>query len=119
MDIRSIDDGPVEVRGGQVSHLLFAPALGASNLTVTWVQGKPGSQQPLHAHAESEQVYIIVRGEGMMIVDGEEERVVARSAVRIPPGATHAIRNIGSTLLEYVAATAPPLDAHVLWRGST
>lgn len=117
MDIRSIDDGPVDVRGGQVSDLLFAPELGASNLTVTWVEGKPGSQQPLHAHAESEQVYVIVRGEGVMIIEGEEEPVAARSAVRIPAGATHAIRNTGPTPLEYVSATAPPLDAHVLWRG--
>lgn len=54
-----------------------------------------------------------------MLVDGEAERVVAGSAVRIPPGATHAIRNTGSTPLEYVAATAPPLEPDELWREPT
>jgi mannose-6-phosphate isomerase-like protein (cupin superfamily) len=114
--IRSVDDGPVATRGGQVSYLLFAPGYGASNLMVTWVQGEPGSQRELHAHAESEQVYVIVRGRGTMIVEGEEAQIAAGSAVRIPPGARHAIRNTGSTPLEYVSTAAPPLEADVLWQ---
>jgi hypothetical protein len=38
VDVRTLDDGPVNVRGGQVSHLLFAPEFGSRNVTVTWVR---------------------------------------------------------------------------------
>lgn len=61
-------------------------------------------------------MYVIVHGEGTILLDGDEARVVAGSAVCIPPGATHAIRNTGSVPLEYVAATVPPLEPHTLWR---
>jgi mannose-6-phosphate isomerase-like protein (cupin superfamily) len=114
--VRRLDDGPVNVRGGQVSHLLFAPEFGSSNVTVTWVRGEPGSQQEIHAHRDSEQIYVIVRGRGTMIVEGEEHEVEAGCAVLIPPLSRHAIRNTGHEPLEYVAATAPPLDSGALWQ---
>lgn len=116
MDVRTLDDGPVNVRGGQVSHLLFAPEFGSCNVTVTWVRGEPGSQQEVHSHRDSEQIYVIVRGRGTMIVEDEEREVEAGSAVLIAPNTRHAIRNTGAEPLEYVAATAPPLDSGALWR---
>jgi mannose-6-phosphate isomerase-like protein (cupin superfamily) len=116
VDVRTLDDGPVNVRGGQVSHLLFAPEFGSRNVTVTWVRGEPGSQQDVHAHRDSEQIYVIVRGRGTMIVDGEEREVEAGCAILIPPLSRHAIRNTDGEPLEYISATAPPLDSRVLWR---
>ena len=119
MNVRRLDDSPRNERGGQVSHMLAAPELGAPSLTVTWVVGEPDSQQPLHAHEESVQVYVIVRGRGLMIVDDEQREVAEGTAVVIPPGAKHAIRNTGTEPLEYVSATAPPFPAEVAnatWR---
>jgi mannose-6-phosphate isomerase-like protein (cupin superfamily) len=115
MDVRVREQSPRNERGGQTSWLL----LDGGRMTVTWVEGAPGSRQPLHAHAGSEQVYVIVRGRGTMIVD-EERRVVAEGAlVRIPPGATHAIENGFDEPLAYVSATVPPFAAVVeggAWR---
>lgn len=119
VEVRTLDDGPVNVRGGQVSHLLFAPEFGTRNVTVTWVRGEPGSQQEVHLHRDSEQVYVIVRGRGTMIVDGEERRVEAGCAVLIPPLTRHAIRNTGDEPLEYVTATTPPLEAGKIWERAT
>jgi putative monooxygenase len=116
VDVRTLDDGPLNARGGQVSHLLFAPEFGSRNVTVTWVRGEPGSQQDVHAHRDSEQIYVIVRGHGTMIVEGEERQVEEGCAILIPPNSRHAIRNTGAEPLEYVAATAPPLDSGGLWR---
>ncbi|HUA44003.1 MAG TPA: cupin domain-containing protein [Solirubrobacteraceae bacterium] len=116
MDVRTLDDGPLNQRGGQISHLLFAPEFGSRNVTVTWVRGEPGSQQKVHAHRDSEQIYVIVRGRGTMIVEGEEREVEAGCAVLIPPLSHHAIRNTGAEPLEYITATAPPLDQGVLWQ---
>jgi mannose-6-phosphate isomerase-like protein (cupin superfamily) len=119
MHLRRRDEAPVNERGGQVSYLLFAPRLGSTRLAVTWVSGEPGSQQGLHAHEESEQVYVVIRGRGLMMVDDEAVEVEAGTAVLIPFGARHAIRNTGTEPLEYISATAPPFPAEIsgeAWR---
>ena len=110
MLIQTLDQSPKNRRGaGQTSHLLLAPAqFGSRNLAITWVEGAPGSQQSLHAHPDSEQVYVIVAGRGRMIVDGEQQHVGTGTMVLIPPGAQHAIHNPGSEELVYVTATSPP-----------
>jgi uncharacterized RmlC-like cupin family protein len=88
MFTQTIGGSPVNRRGGgQVSHLLLAPAqFGSGNLAVTWVEGAPGSQQRLHAHPGCEQVYVIVAGRGRMIVAGEEQDVHAGTMVFANPG---------------------------------
>ena len=119
MEVRTLDDGPINLRGGQVSHLLFAPEFGSRSVAVTWVRGDPGSQQQVHFHRESEQIYVITRGQGTMIVDEEEREVTAGCAILIRPLSRHAIRNTGTEPLEYVTATAPPLDSDALWESGT
>ena len=109
MEVRRREDAPRNERGGQVSSLLFQ----TPNLSVTWVRGEPGSQQPVHSHADSEQIYVVVRGRGLMIVDEEEREVDAGTAILIPAGAEHAVRNVGAEPLEYLSATTPPFPANV------
>jgi mannose-6-phosphate isomerase-like protein (cupin superfamily) len=105
-------ESPVNHRGnGQVSRLLLAPGqFGSRHLAVTWVEAQPGSEQPLHAHPESEQVYVIVRGSGHVTVAGERQLVDAGTLVLIPPGAEHAIYNPGPEPLVYVSAASPPFE---------
>jgi mannose-6-phosphate isomerase-like protein (cupin superfamily) len=77
-------------------------------MAITMVECDPGSEQPMHSHPEAEQVYVVVTGHGLMRVDDEEQPVGPGSLVFIPPGAKHAIRNVGSDQLTYVSATSPP-----------
>ena len=91
MHVQRLDESPRHHRGGQVSYLLLTKGqFGSERLSVTWVEGQPGSQQALHAHPGQEQVFVIVRGRGLMLVDGEELEVRAGSLVFIPPQASHA-----------------------------
>lgn len=110
MHTQHVGNSPTNRRGGgQVSHLLLAPGqFGSEQMAITLVEGAPGSQQSLHAHPDSEQVYVIVRGRGRMIVGGEERELEEGTLVYIPPGAEHAIENPGPDELVYVSATAPP-----------
>jgi mannose-6-phosphate isomerase-like protein (cupin superfamily) len=110
MQIQTLRNSPKNRRGGgQVSHLLLAPGqFGSRRMAITLVEAAPESQQSLHCHPDSEQVYVIVRGQGVMIVADEESQVGAGTLVFIPPGADHAIRNEGPDMLAYVSATAPP-----------
>ena len=107
---QTIRDSPKNRRGGgQLSHLLLAPGqFRSQRLAITLVEGAPGSRQSLHAHSDSEQVYVIVSGRGRMTVAGEDRELGAGTLVFIPPGAEHAIYNPGPEELVYVSARAPP-----------
>ena len=115
MFVRACAEAPVNERGnGQASYLLLAGGdFGSSRLAVTWVEALPGSQQPIHAHAECEQVYVIVSGRGVMIVGDEEREVDRGELVFIPSRTGHAIKNFGDETLVYVSASSPPFPAEV------
>ena len=116
MHIRHISESPRHLREGQTSYLLLTEGQADSrHLSITWVEGEPGSQQNLHAHPASEQVYVIVAGRGLMQVADEEQEVGPGTMIFIPKGASHAIRNVGSEKLVYVSATSPPFDATGLY----
>ena len=78
MNVQCLDQSPRNRRGGQVSYLLLAPGqFAAENMSITWVEGEPGSEQPNHSHPNNEQVYVIVHGRGEMTV-GDETRKLGR-----------------------------------------
>jgi mannose-6-phosphate isomerase-like protein (cupin superfamily) len=112
MHVQAQSDSPRNRRGdGQVSYLLLAPGqFGSCRMAITLVEGGQGSQQALHSHPQSEQVYVIVSGRGRMIVSNEQRDVEAGSLVLVPPGSQHAIHNPGPEKLVYVSATAPPFE---------
>jgi mannose-6-phosphate isomerase-like protein (cupin superfamily) len=115
MDIQPLGSAPVNERGGQRSYLLLRGGqFGSEKLAITWVEGEAGSVQALHDHTESEQVYVIVRGRGVMQVGDDTEEVGEGTLVFIPPGAAHAIKNTGEGPLVFVSATSPPFDPEAL-----
>ena len=117
MFIQKVEGSPLNERGGQLSYLLLDRGqFGSSRLSVTWVEGKPGSEQQIHAHETNEQVYVVVRGRGLMRVADEQAPVEASDLVFIPPKTGHAIRNEGVEPLVYVSATSPPFDRDALER---
>ena len=104
-----LEDSPRNNRSGQVLYLLLAPGqFDSKNLTITWVEGQPGSEQPMHAHPENEQVYVVVQGCGLMKVGTDSEEVGPGDMVLVPPNTDHAIKNTGGETLVYVSATSPP-----------
>ncbi len=115
MDLQKLADSPRNERGdGQVSYLLLAKGqFGSQQLCVTWVECQPGSQQARHTHPTQEQAYVIVRGQGQMLVGDEARPVSAGTLEFVPPATSHAVRDTGSEPMAYVSATAPPFDAKV------
>lgn len=53
----------------------------------------PGSVIGEHPHSDDEEVYFIISGTGVMVVDGEERVVGPGSAILTLSGSTHGIRN--------------------------
>ena len=111
MHVQTLDQSLVNRRGGQESFLLLTRGqFGSRNLSITWVNCDPGSEQAVHSHRHNEQVYVIVRGQGLMKVSGEEQPVGPGTLVFVPPGKDHAIRNVGDEPLLYISATSPPFE---------
>lgn len=116
MLVRRLAEAPVQERHRLRSHILLdAGELGSRNLVATWVEVPPGASQKSHSHEDSEQIYIVVRGSGTMIVAGARERVGEGDLVLIPPATDHGIENDSSEELVYVSATSPPVSVQELY----
>ena len=102
-----LSSAPTREIDGLVSHILLeegdAPG---GELSVTWVDVEPGSEQKPHSHGP-QQVYVITRGQGRMRVGDEEHDVREGHMVFIPPNTEHGIVNTGEGALTYVSAATP------------
>ena len=54
---------------------------------------KPGQDQRIHSHAESDKIYFVLRGRGMFHIGGEERELGTGEAVVAGPGEPHGVRN--------------------------
>jgi len=81
----------------------------ASLATITRVTMAPGAVSERHAHARPEQIWIVERGEGVLLLGDEQTEVLgAGDIVRTPAGDVHGVVNDGKEPLVYLAVTAPP-----------
>lgn len=90
---------------------------GSKKLTITLVEMQPGGFQHIHDH-EPEQIYYIIRGEGVMKVEEQERDVTGGDCIFIPSISRHGLKNTGSVPLEYVSACSPPftlIECEDLW----
>lgn len=102
-----VGTAPTRSAAGLVSHVLLqAGDAGDSALSATWVEIAPGGAQAPHAH-DPEQVYVVVRGAGRMLVGGEERDLTAGDLALAPGGVVHGIVNTGEEPLVYVSAATP------------
>ena len=84
----------------------------------------PGEAPPLHKHADTEQIFYVLKGRGRLEIGGEKQEylVVPGDVVRIPPHALHRIFCVGKGALAYLAVDCftngkpqaePTWEAHV------
>jgi mannose-6-phosphate isomerase-like protein (cupin superfamily) len=87
-------------------RVLTSADLGANHVDMVIVP--PGADIGVHTHAlNNQELYIIVSGEGLMLVDGEETRVGSGHVIMNRPGGTHALRNPGSKEIKLVVVEVP------------
>jgi mannose-6-phosphate isomerase-like protein (cupin superfamily) len=67
----------------------------------------PGQATRRHVHRRSEEIYLLLDGNGTMELDGEEREVTPGDAILIPPGAWHAIAG-GPEGVRFLCCCAPP-----------
>ncbi len=103
MDLRSLSGAePFTTKDGSTIrelHHTFAQSLAEASLAA-------GGATERHYHRLSEEIYLIVEGEGDLEVDGERRHVVPGDAALIPPGARHTI--VATSDLRLLCCCAPP-----------
>ncbi|WP_151702255.1 cupin domain-containing protein [Nitrincola alkalilacustris] len=100
------------VNPGVVSRQLLSPHNSrSSRVTITHVTVEPGGSQPRHAHPASEQIWIALSGEGMLLLDQDETLPFrAGQVVRFEEGDVHGLQVTGAMPFIYMSVTSPPLD---------
>jgi mannose-6-phosphate isomerase-like protein (cupin superfamily) len=66
-----------------------------------------GQEQKPHAHAESDKVYAVLAGAGVVRVGGVPHPVGAGKAVMCPAGVEHSIENLGFEEMRVLVFMAP------------
>jgi quercetin dioxygenase-like cupin family protein len=109
------------IRAGQIQafsntgvtsrQLLFPENSSSTRLTITRVTVKPGARNPPHRHPASEQVWIALRGEGQLQLEGRRTEAFAEGdVVRFEDGDLHGFENTSEQDFEYLSVTSPPVN---------
>jgi mannose-6-phosphate isomerase-like protein (cupin superfamily) len=66
-----------------------------------------GPRGKVHRHSQSDNVYIVRRGEGVLTANGETHTIRADQIVFIPAGMPHSLSNLSSEIFEIFEIYAP------------
>ena len=97
---------PRVIRGEEIEHLQRAPGVtvsghitkefGATEISSGITSFDPGCSNTTHYHNAEESV-IVIEGEGILLINGEENHVKVNDAAFITPGTHHRLINTGDT----------------------
>ena len=91
---------------GQTTKVVY-PEMGAKNITLNYIAFGPGQEFPQHDHGESEDVFVILEGSGVL-KQGELERPIeAGDVVHVPAGEVHGTI-AGPSGMVCISCQAPP-----------
>jgi mannose-6-phosphate isomerase-like protein (cupin superfamily) len=93
--------------GSTIRELLGLPTAPLRNQSLAEATLEPGQATERHYHAETEEIYYLVEGDGEMELDGERRPLGVGDAVLIPPGAWHQIRAGDGGRLRFLCCCAP------------
>ena len=94
--------------------------LGTSSMEVSLGSIGAGKSTPFaHHHKQNEEVYVVLSGEGVFILDGKEEPVASGSIVRVAPSVSRNTKCTGSVPLVYICiqAKAGSLEQYTMGDG--
>lgn len=77
--------------------------LGTTSVELSFGTLAPGTSVPFfHHHKQNEEVYVVLSGEGVFILDGKEEPVASGSIVRVAPEVSRNTKCTGNVPLVYI-----------------
>ncbi len=107
LDLGECPATPMENGRGEIIRLVN-PGLGTEKVDVHLNRLVPGGPRGrIHRHSQSDNVYIVRRGEGTLIADGKTYTVRTDQVIYIPAGMPHSLSNLSNELFEIFEIYAP------------
>src|SRR5512134_3219675 len=78
------------------------------NMQLVLMALKPGEEIGEEVHDDRDQFFRVENGEGEVWIDGTRTRIESETAIIVPAGARHNVRNTGSEPLKLYTLYAPP-----------
>lgn len=94
-------------RNADFRHVLYT----ARNLQLVLMTLRPGEEIGEEVHEDRDQFFRVETGEGEVWIDGARSRIKAETAMIVPAGARHNVKNTGSAPLKLYTIYAPPEHA--------
>ena len=93
--------------GSEIRELLHPESHGNRNQSLAEATVAVGGQTLLHRHHQTEELYHILAGTGLMVLGEQQFEINKRDTVCIPPGTPHCISNTGSEPLRFLCCCSP------------
>jgi quercetin dioxygenase-like cupin family protein len=88
-----------KVKGGFKLKRKWLNTSGSENFAVRHCEFEPGGYSPLPSHPWEHEMFVL-EGQGSIVGEKETKAVVAGSAISIPAGETHQVRNTSEKTLK-------------------
>ena len=119
--LRTADEFPLMTGTGShdgvgAVHIGWAIERGESEVGLQFVHDdtlEPGVTIGEHFHADSEEVYHLLEGEGVLILDGIEHPFAARDISLLRRGHSHGVRDTGAGPMRLLVWQLKPVRARV------
>src|SRR3954451_22049032 len=108
-EIVSIEDLEEMEGSGNCTWRLARKGLGVGSFGMNVVDIGPGGEIPAHDESERdhEEVFIVIEGDAVAIVEGSEQPAPAGTMVRVSPQLRRQIRNDGDATARVLIISAP------------
>jgi mannose-6-phosphate isomerase-like protein (cupin superfamily) len=100
---------PYVTKDGSIIRELMHPDVhGNANQSLAEATLAAGRRSRRHRHLQSEELYYIIEGQGLLCVGDQKTTVVTGDTVCIPPQVEHDIENTGAGPLRFLCCASPP-----------
>ena len=107
LDLDTCPTSPMENGRGETIKLVNA-GLGTEKIDLHLNRLVPhGPRGRTHRHSQSDNVYIVRRGEGVLTAGGETHTIRENQIVYIPAGMAHSLSNLSNEVFEIFEIYAP------------
>lgn len=112
MDIRNLADAVpfITKDGSEIRELLAHRNSVIRNQSLAEARLASGASTQEHYHAQTEEIYYIVSGQGKIRIENEIHLVRPGDAIAIPPRQKHKLWNSGSETLTLLCCCAPAYE---------
>ncbi len=115
--LRLEDAESIKALGGTIKVMFTPDTANTKHFRFSVGYFSPGEQLAPHIHPESEEVYYVTEGKGMVYLGEalEEIPIEPHMALYVPPGTVHGVVNTGTTRLVIAFFVAPGKEPSVLY----